>query len=317
MAQLTAGDRLRRLLAVVPWVADNPGVSIDAVAERFALDRDSLLADFEVIFMVGLYPYTPDQLIDVRFEDDRIWIDYADYFARPLRLTAKQALALVAAGSSLLEVPGADPDGPLARGLDKLASGVGVSDLDQIEVSLGDAPAGVLEQLQGAVNGARAVEIDYYSYGRDESSTRVVEPWRVHSDQGQWYLSGHCRQAAGERVFRVDRIRELTVLDETIEVPDTSRSTLGVYHPADDDPRVTLELEPNAAWVATQYPNEGVEDLGGGRTRVVLAVSAEAWLDRLLVRVGPEARVVAGHDDTGLVSSRSRAVANRILSRYR
>ncbi|MCP5027169.1 MAG: WYL domain-containing protein [Actinomycetia bacterium] len=317
MAQLTAGDRLRRLLAVVPWVAANPGVSIDGVAERFDLDRDSLLADFDVIFMVGLYPYTPDQLIDVRFEDDRIWIDYADYFARPLRLTATQALALVAAGSSLLEGPGADPGGPLARGLAKLATAAGVGDLDQIEVSLGDAPAGVLEQLQEAVNGGRAVEIDYYSYGRDESSTRVVEPWRVHSDQGQWYLSGHCRRADGERVFRVDRIRDLRVLDEIIETSAAARSTLAVYHPADDDPRVTLELEPRAAWVAAQYPNEGVDELDGGRLRVILAVSAEAWLDRLLVRLGPDARVIETVDQPPELTQRGQLVAQRILARYR
>ena len=44
----------------------------------------------------------------------------ADYFRRPLRLSPQEGLALVSAGSALLSVPGADPDGALATALAKL-----------------------------------------------------------------------------------------------------------------------------------------------------------------------------------------------------
>ncbi len=194
MSQLNATDRLRRLLSVVPWIAAADGPTIDEVCARFDLDRQQLLADLDVVFMVGLYPYTPDELVDVRIEDERVWIDYAEYFRRPLRLTAEQGLALVLAGSGLLAVPGADPDGPLARGLRKLAVALGMEPDEVVEIELGRARPEVLDELAAAARDRRAVEIDYYAYGRDERARRVVEPHRVYADEGNWYLAGHCRR---------------------------------------------------------------------------------------------------------------------------
>ena len=45
-------------------------------------------------------------------------------------------------------------------------------------------------RLRPAVADRHQVEIDYYSYGRDERTVRVVDPFRVFSDQGQWYVLG-------------------------------------------------------------------------------------------------------------------------------
>ena len=120
---MSAGGRLERLLSIVPFVAARDGVAIDEVAARFDYPRSDLVNDLtEVVFMVGLHPYTPDQLIEVVVEDDRVWIRYAEYFARPLRLTPEEGLTLVAAGTSLLAAPGADGSGPLARGLAKVGA---------------------------------------------------------------------------------------------------------------------------------------------------------------------------------------------------
>jgi len=83
-----------------------------------------------------------------------------------------------------------------------------------------------------------------------------------------------------------------------------------VFAPRPDDPVVVLELAPSASWVRDQYPNEGVDDLGGGRLRVRLRISEEAWLERLLLRLGPEAKVVQG--GAGAVDK----AARRILVRY-
>jgi proteasome accessory factor C len=112
-ARVTAGDRLRRILAVLPWVAERPGVTVGEVTERFGIDRDDLLADLNVVFMVGVYPYTPDALVDVSIdEEDQIEVRLGEAFRRPLALTPAQNLALLAAGSALLTTPGTDPDGP-------------------------------------------------------------------------------------------------------------------------------------------------------------------------------------------------------------
>jgi proteasome accessory factor C len=300
---------------MVPWIAAHDGPTLDEVCARFDLTRAQLAADLEVIFLVGLPPYTPDELVDVVIEDDRVWIRYAEFFARPLRLTPEQGLALIAAGSTLLALPGAEADGPLARGLAKLAAVLGVEPGQSIDVSLGETRPGVLETLQRAVRERRQVRLQYYAYGRDEHTERTVEPYRVHADEGAWYLLGHCHLAGGERLFRVDRISSAVMLDGTFP-PPPERTAGDVFNPAPDDPRVTLELEPSAAWVADHYPTEERAELGGGRLRITLAVAAEPWLERLLVRLGSSARVLVDTSDGSELAGAGVRAARRILARY-
>ena len=117
-------------------------------------------------------------------------------------------VALVAAGSTLLTVPGADPEGPLARGLAKLSAAVGAAGGEaSLEVRLGEVRDDVLEtSCRPAVRQHRQVAIDYYAYGRDTHTHRVIDPYRVTSDQGQWYAAAWCHLADDERLFRLDRI---------------------------------------------------------------------------------------------------------------
>ena len=119
MAVTSATDRLRRLLALVPWVAAHAdGATVDEICTRFDFTPARLLDDLDTVMMVGVHPFTPDTLIDVWVTDDRVTIRYADSFTRPLRLTPGEAVALVAAARGLLATPGSEPDGPLARALD-------------------------------------------------------------------------------------------------------------------------------------------------------------------------------------------------------
>lgn len=313
MTRVSASTRLRRVLAMVPWLVGRPeGASIDEICSRFGVKRQELLADLEVLWMVGVHPYTPAELIEVDVEDDRVSIRLADWFRQPLRLTPDQALALVATGQSLAAVPGADPEGPLARGIAKVAGVLGVEP-DAVEVELGDAAAETIELLQAAVDQRRRVHLDYYTYGRDERTSRDVDPLRVFADQGQWYLQGYCHLSEDERIFRIDRITDVSMLEEpaTAHEPETPS---GIYQPGEDEPRVVLRLAPSARWVPEQYPVESMTQADDGSLTVTLAVSAPAWLERLLLRLGPDAQIVDGPPELRALSARGAA---EILERYR
>lgn len=324
-ARLNARDRLARLLSVIPWVADQPdGVPIDDIVARFAYPRTQLLEDLqEIVFFVGVHPFTPDSLIEVDVSDDQVSIRYADWFSRPLRLSPEDGARLLTAGRSVLAMGDTDDDSdsadegeaeapsPLLRALTKLGTALGEGAEQAVDVRLGTAPADTLGVLRDALERGVQVELAYYSYGRDELSERRVEPAKVFSDQGNWYLSGWCHRAEGERVFRLDRIRTAAVTDIPVEHSDAGVD--GAFTPSNDDPRVTLQLTPTARWVVEQYPVESVDD-DGEHLIVTMAVSARGWLERLLLRLGPEATVLKADPllGTGLASS----AANRILARY-
>lgn len=313
MSAETSAERLQRLLAMVPWIAANDGPTVDDVCARFGLTPNQLAADLEVMWLVGLPPYTPDALIDVVQEGDRVWIHYADVFATPQRLTPDQAVALLTAGASVLALPGADPAGALATGVAKLAAVLGVDAGQVLDVDLGGAQVEVLEVLRQGVRDHRRVHLDYYSFGRDRRSERDIDPYLVHAQQGALYVLGHCHQAGGERRFRVDRIASAELLDATFD-PRPAPAVAGVFVPDEDDPRVVLRLGPAARWVAEAHPVEDQVEEADGSLRVTLAIAAAPWLERLLVSLGPDVEVL---DAPGALRDAGRRAAERILARYR
>src|SRR5205085_748518 len=148
--------------------------------------------------------------------------------ARPLRLTPAEGLALLAAGVAVSAAPGFDPLGPLARALGKLSAVLGVDPDESVEVELGDASSEILGLVQEAASSRRRVEVDYYSYGRDAWSRRVIQPARVFNSAGHWYV------ASGDRLFRVDRMRDPKLLDSRFRRP--KRAPASVYNPRKTDP---------------------------------------------------------------------------------
>ena len=316
----SGGARLQRVLALVPWILEHPGVTLAELAERFEVDEAELELDLELLPMCGLPPYTADRLIDVYLGDDgAVSIRLAEYFERPLRLTPAEGVALVAAGRALLGVPGSDQDGPLATALAKLEDAVGARGGLTVHVDSADH----LDRLREAAERGDQLEIDYYSSARDEMTTRVVDPVRVFHALGAWYLAAWCHRAQGDRLFRVDRVRALRPTGRRVEVhgrdprhdpeqgPGDDDGEL-VYRPAPDDLRVRLRLQPEAAWVAESIPVEERIERARGRVDVVLAVSGQAFLERLLLSLGPAAEVVGPTEAKEIRA----AAARRVLTRY-
>lgn len=279
--KIAAKDRMARLVAAIPWIVAQDGASVDEIAERFDYPRDLLLADLQdVVFYVGVHPYTPDTLIEVTIDDDMVWISYADWFSSPMRLSGAEILSLLAAGETALAFDNQDEAGALARGLTKLRLATG-SDDDTIDVQLGGA-AEALPTLRAALNSQTCVDISYYSFGRDERSERRIEPGRFFVDSGNWYVSGYCQAAQAERVFRVDRIDAITDTtvaftqpvsgsDETFAMADAPRATL----------RVPLERERLLDGLPIDNRVENADHL-----LVTVPVASEQWLTQILMQLG-------------------------------
>lgn len=332
---LPAVDRLARLLGVVPWVVERGGASVAEISARFDYPRSQLAMDLtQVLFFVGVHPFTPDTLIEVDIVDEIVDIRYAEWFSKPLQLSAEEAARLIAAGRTLLEIArgsgdeaaayadeseGEDP-GPLMRALSKLSLSIGDGAGDPaagIDVCLGNAPTETLRSLRDALTRRRRVEIEYYSLGRDELTSRAVDPARLISHDGSWYLIGWCHKAQAERVFRVDRIRSLRISDTPIEVEPTRKARTTPEFGALDS-NVALRLEADAAWAADYFPTMSRRDLPDGSVEAVFAVAGIAWLERLLLQLGPAAQVIesSGPAAEAMGPGLRAEAAARVLARY-
>ena len=156
-------DHLPRLLALVPWLLAHPNTPVADVAREFGVGEQQIRADLNLIWMCGLPGYGPGDLMDVVWHDDRVSLSNAETIARPLRLTADEALALVAALRALLGVPGLVETAAVETALAKLeaaAGGAAVSAEDvAVAVDSVTDPAVVSMIALGGLGGATAAPV--------------------------------------------------------------------------------------------------------------------------------------------------------------
>jgi len=287
-----AGWRLRRLLAVLGWLARRGRAPLSELAARFGLTPDELVADLELAACCGLPPYTPDQLMEVIVDEDEVVAHLGAELARPRRFTAAEGFALAASARAILAVPGADGDGALASALAKLETVLGGR--GRLEVDL-DEPRHLAAVRQALADHAQ-VEVEYLGIGRDAPTTRVVDPTGLTLLQGEWYLDGYCHRAEGRRRFRVDRILELRRTGEPACHGSGDDAGAGAEAPSDapfvpgaDATVAEVVVDAGGAWVAEAFPVLGAEDAGDGRLLVRLAVANTDWFAGVLLQLGPHA----------------------------
>jgi proteasome accessory factor C len=309
-----ATDRLSRLLALVPYLVSRQGIPLKAAAAEFGITESQLVNDLELLFVCGTPGHMPDDLIDVDWEDGRVFLTNADTIARPLRLGVDEALALLVGLRALADVPGLHDRDALQRTILKLEHAAGEAGVVATQVRVEVEAQGPLADVRRALEEGRRVHLTYFVPSRDETTERDVDPMRVLLVDGRWYLEGWCRRAEDVRLFRMDRVDALTVLDVPAEVPPAATEReLGenLFVGSPDDTVVTVELAPPAHWVVDYYPaEEVVED---GDTLVArFRAGDDAWLRQLALRNGGALRVL----DPPEIAQAVTAAAREALAAY-
>ena len=267
-----SAERLQRLLAMVPWIAAQDGPRIDEVCSRFGITPAQLAADLEVIWLVGLPPYTPDALVDVVQEGDRVWIHYAEVFgsahrAHPgpgRRAAHRRARACWPCRGRGRRGPGlrrgqAGPrarhrrrPGPRHPPRRRRAGGRGRAPTGR---STTDAACASTTTPTGATSGRCATSTRTCSRRRRAASTSSATViWPVASGASGSIASP--RWTCWTCVRPADR-----------SAPHGGRSRLTT-----PTPESSWSWLPRAAWVQEVYPVERVESLPDGAIQVTLAV---------------------------------------------
>jgi proteasome accessory factor C len=305
-----ATERLSRLLAMVPYLVSRQGIPLAEAARECGISEEDLVKDLELLFVCGTPGHLPDDLIDAEWDDGHVYLRNADTIARPLRLGVDEALALIVGLRALSEVPGLHDRDALERTMAKLEAAAGDAALMSAQVTVQvEGEAEVLAAARRALAEGLRLHLTYFVPTRDETTERDVDPMRVVLMDGRWYLEGWCHRAEAVRLFRLDRVEAVKVLEVAAQVPPgaTERDLdLGLFVPSPGDQQVVLELDPPAHWVADYYPVDSVEDLPDGRLLVVLRAADTRWLRTLVLRQAGAARVLepdelrrAVHDRAG------------------
>jgi len=296
-----ATEQLPRLLSLVPYLLTRPGALLADVARTFGVSEQQIVRDLELVYMCGLPGYFPGDLIEVDITaSGRITLSNADTIARPLRLSRDEALPLIVGLRMLADLPGLQDRAAVDSALAKLEDAAEEAAVASSAVAVEVEPPGASPETAAAVERAtrerRRLRLGYYVPARDETTRRDVDPMRVSVVAGRSYLEGWCRSAEAVRLFRLDRIVSVEVLDLPADPPPDAQPRdldAGLFQPGPDDVAVTLELAPAGRWVPEYYPCESVEELPDGGALVRLRTPDTRWVRRLALRLGAAGRVVA------------------------
>ncbi len=208
----TSEDQLKRMLQLVPFLVHNQGLHISEVADRFGITRKELEDDLRILICSGLPEGYPDDLLDIRWDDDHVYIIEDLDLKRPVRFSVDEACALLTGLEALNGLPGLAEGGALESVTLKLMAAAGEEGLKAAAVSgpeVAPEDSATLDTARDAIRTGAQLRLSYLSPQRDAVSERDVDPQRLYSLDNTWYLEAYCHSAQGLRNFRLDRIQHL------------------------------------------------------------------------------------------------------------
>jgi predicted DNA-binding transcriptional regulator YafY len=170
-----------------------------------------------------------------------------------------------------------------------------------------------LGQLRDAMYERRRVRMRYRGRSQPAPAPRDLDPYKLVSRWGRQYCIGYCHQRQAVRTFRLDRIVELAVLDQTFT--DPADFNLQAYLASDPffQPTVQVRLYfgPEAAVVAQDNRAywKSIEEQPDGAVVVTFEAPDLEAAAGMVLRVGFPAAIVEPLELLELVRQQARAVA--------
>lgn len=295
-------ERLARLLLTIPLAARPGGASVEELAERLGVDEATVLSDLrELEEHSYATPAGSGDAVQLLTDGRRIQAWTPADFRRPVRLSAREALALGLALRLAALSPASEEGHPEAREKlrRRLEAGLAIASaegaLERLAApELEPGADGVQETMHLAVRERRPCIIRYLKPGDAAPEDRRVHPYALVHGEGSWYVLGYCESAGAVRSFRTDRVVGAMLHEGPLhEEPDFdpyAHVAEGRVYSAHDDTEAVVRYSPRVArWIAEREEGRWQED---GALHVTHRVADPVWLVRHVLRYAGEAEVV-------------------------
>jgi proteasome accessory factor BC len=313
-------ERFARLVTLagvlIDAARDGRKLDVAELCEMLQVSEQELRQDIDVLNVVnfggGSY------VLYAEVQGDQIEVDpepYGDNFARPARLLPLEAKALVAAIDLIGEHL---PEGSLASARQKIVDALGQDPAEeglQITTAKGD-DSEIARVVSGAISRRRLLRIEYYKENEDEFTERMIEPYKLANGQEGWYVHSWDTGKGQPRSYRLDRIREATVLDETYEPragvePDVHGWLATGEVESASTARIWISPD-RARWA--REDRRVVQDLADGAVIVERTYASGDWLAREILKEAGDAVVLEPEDARRAVLEAAEALAGAAKS---
>lgn len=243
--------KIDRLIGILSILLQKGTVTAPYLAEKFEVSRRTINRDIEDLCMAGI-PIATRQGAGGGIS---IMDGYA--MSRTV-LTAPEMRDILAGLRSLDSVNGTNRYRTL---MEKLS--VGSSDFlsgDQsvlIDLSswYKSSLAPKIQTIRDAIDACRVLSFTYYSpYGETQ---RAVEPYYLIFRWGSWYLWGWCRSKEDFRLFKLNRLEDLSMSSDVFEKRDAPLPDLGDERVFPANIHVVALFDPDCKWRLVEEYSSG------------------------------------------------------------
>lgn len=300
--------KIDRLLAILTILLQKDRVTAPYLAEKFEVTRRTIGRDIDALCQAGIPIVT--------HQGGGGGISIAEgYKLDKSVLTADELSGIIAA---LKGIGSVSEKSQTERILDKLSmkKDAVVSMKEYIVIDLASHYKGSLtvkiDLIKKAVHEQRLIEFDYY-YEKGISH-RCIEPYFVIFQWTAWYVFGYCPDREDWRLFKLVRLWELKLCDETYilrEIPPEKRN-FDAHLP--DDKKLIALFEPSAKYqLIENYGPECFTETDSGKLRLEIGYTNRDYTIGWLLSFGNKVKVM----EPAGIAEEIEQIAEKIVEQYK
>lgn len=296
--KLDDSDRYNLMLALTGLLVQGDEFRVDELAQRFEVSKEEIVKAVKNIGYLDMAHFeNPDRyVVDYdALEEGFVRISYnlENVVDSVPRLSSRQASALAAGLVYLSSLPGLAENEEILELQTILSSGDSRGNTPEVIVQPGSKDADLVT-IRQAIKLGRTLTCDYLNLKGEMRIARVIEPLRIDLRGELIYLKGWCPENLDVRSFRVDRMRNASLTENQIsQAALTPELDDEVYHPAETDTLVTIEVDPEAYSLMVDFrPVEDPQVITQHVKRFKILVGDVRNLGRIISRFGGTARVI-------------------------
>lgn len=284
---ISLGDNMQvnRLFEIVYILLNKNYITAKELAEHFEVSVRTIYRDIEVLCQSGIPIYTN--------KGKGGGIGLLDNFVLNKSVLSKEEQNEIISALQGLSAT-SYPD--LNHVLNKLSNLFGTKQNNWIEVDYSDwsnSQKDKFNLIKTAVLQKRVLKFQYYnSFG--EKTSREVEPLQLWFKNKSWYLKAFCRKKNDIRTFKLNRIKDLSILNEQFarELP---RDLVSIQENKPQIPQETIKLKisgTQAYRVYDEFDEEQIQKEKDGSFIVTMTYPEDDWVYGLILSYGNYAKVL-------------------------
>jgi len=298
-----AANRALRTMDLIPFILENPGISIENLAKQFSVTEKQIEDDLQLVFMCGLPGYTPYELIDLVFEDGVVSIIDPQVLDKPRRFSKSELVVIVLGLQILGELN--NSNSVRANQIKALSDKImKLGNSNSVLINSGQNNSPYVDIVLNAISLRKSLIIEYHSMIKDEITNRIILPRYLYFLNGNLYLNALDLDAKADRVFKLNLIKKCEVGSAT-ENQTYENNEYSIQVLLEIDKQFVNFIERNSSVITNIQENKD-------SYRVDLMVSNMEWLKRSILSYSPGITVIS----PVLLATQVREVASSLMSAY-